>query len=110
MRGTFQRRTWQYNPTLYAPPRYRRACAYDAFIPEPIADLSPALPGEVAAVVSDAEAAISRLNARPEPALASFSRLLLRTESIASSRIEGMQVDPRTLARAEVAQETGRRI
>jgi hypothetical protein len=39
-----------------------------------------------------------------------LARLLLRSESIASSKIEGMQVDARSLARAEVAQDTGRSI
>ncbi|MEX2554735.1 MAG: Fic family protein [Actinomycetota bacterium] len=110
MRGTLRRAMWRYDPALYAPPRYRRACRYDAFIPEPISELSVSLSGELAAVVSDAEAAIARLNAGAEPALAPLARLLLRTESIASSKVEGMQVDARTLARAEVAHETGRSI
>lgn len=110
MRGSLKRATWRYDPALYAPPRYRRACRYDAFIPDPIAGLSVNLPGELAAIVSDAEAAIARLGARGDPALAPLARLLLRTESIASSKVEGMQIDARTLARAEVAQETGRKI
>lgn len=110
MRGTLRRAMWRYDPTLYAPPRYRRACRYDAFIPDPIAELSVTLPGELAAVISDAEASIGSLNAGAEQALAPLARLLLRTESIASSKVEGMQVDARTLARAEVAQETGRTI
>jgi Fic family protein len=110
MRGTLRRATWRYDPALYAPPRYRHACSYDAFVPEPIAELSVSIPGELAAVVSDAEAAIGRLGAGAEPSLAPLARLLLRTESIASSKVEGMQIDARTLARAEVAQETGRTI
>ncbi len=110
MRGNPRRATWRYDPALYAPPRYRRACSYDAFVPDPVADMSVSLPGELAAVVSDAEAAIARLNSGAGAALAPLARLLLRTESIASSKIEGMQVDVRTLARAEVASETGRSI
>jgi Fic family protein len=58
-------------------------------------------------VVSDAETAVHRLNARARPALAPLARLLLRTESIASSKVEGMQVDARDLARAEARLETG---
>ncbi|MGZ6536389.1 MAG: Fic/DOC family N-terminal domain-containing protein, partial [Actinomycetota bacterium] len=72
--------------------------------------MSVSLPGELAAVVSDAEAAIARLNSGAGAALAPLARLLLRTESIASSKVEGMQIDARTLARAEVASETGRSI
>jgi Fic family protein len=110
MRGHLVRKVWRYDPTLYAPPRYRRACEYEAFVPEPLADLSVSLPGDVSAVVSDAERAIAKLNSKEEPALRPLARLLLRTESIASSKVEGMQVDARALARAEVANETGRRV
>src|SRR3989304_4216164 len=110
MRGHLLRRVWKYNPALHAPPRYRRACKYDAFVPEPIADLAISLPGEMGAVVSEAETAIARLNSQASPALVPLARLLLRTESIASSKVEGMQVDARTLARAEVAHAAGRSI
>ena len=107
MRGHLQRATWQYDPALYAPARYRKACAYDAFVPDVIAGFAEPLSTEVAAAVSDAESAIHSLNARARPALAPLARLLLRTESIASSKVEGMQVDGRDLARAEARVETG---
>ena len=107
MRGVLQRTTWRYDPTLYAPARYRKACAYDAFIPEPIAAFADPISAEAAAAVSDAETAIHALNARARPALAPLARLLLRTESIASSKVEGMQIDGRELARAEARAETG---
>ena len=110
MRGTFVGRTWQSNPALYAPARYRKACSYDAFIPEPMSGFDPSLSGAIAGVVSDAEKAISDLNRIAGPELDPFARLLLRTESIASSRVEGMQVDARSLARAEANQDTGRRV
>jgi Fic family protein len=110
VRGHLIRQIWQADPSIYAPPRYRRACEYEAFIPDSIAGLDLALPGEVAGVVSDAERAIADLNRSAGPELMPLARLLLRTESIASSKVEGMQVDARSLARAEANQETGRRI
>ena len=110
MRGTFVKRTWEHDPSLYAPPRYRRACHYDAFVPEPVSDLALNLGGEAAGVVSEAEAAIANLNAAAGSELAPLARLLLRTESIASSKVEGMQVDARRLARAEAAADAGRSI
>jgi Fic family protein len=110
VRGHFERRVWEYNPTLYAPARYRRACGYDAFIPDPLTDLEVSLSGELAGVVSDAEKAIADLNKAAGPELMPLARLLLRTESIASSKVEGMQVDARSLARAEANQETGRNV
>ena len=109
MRGNLARRVWEHNPALYAPARYRRACAYEAFIPFPLSDLALQVSGEVAGVVSDAEKAIADLNRRAGPELVPLARLLLRTESVASSKVEGMQVDARTLARAEVHREAGRR-
>jgi Fic family protein len=96
-----------YDPALYAPARYRRACAYDAFVPDQLVGYSLPLGAEVAGVVADAEAAVQALNARARPALAPLARLLLRTESIASSKVEGMQVNPRELARAEARIDTG---
>jgi Fic family protein len=108
--GHFEHRVWEYNPTLYAPARYRRACGYDTFIPAPLADLEIGLSGDLAGIVSDAENAIADLNKAAGPELMPLARLLLRTESIASSKVEGMQVDARTLARAEANQETGRQV
>jgi Fic family protein len=110
LRGRLVARTWEYNPALYAPARYRRACRYEVFVPDTVAGLDIVLPGDVAGVVSDAEKVIADLNRDAGAALNPLARLLLRTESIASSKIEGMQVDARTLARAEANQETGRSV
>lgn len=49
------------------------------------------LDGELAGEISDAEAAVQGLDAVADPAREPLSRLLLRTESIASSRAEGLQ-------------------
>ncbi|MGF1646560.1 MAG: Fic family protein [Kineosporiaceae bacterium] len=110
MRGRVVPRIWQHDPALYAPARYRRACAYDAFVPDPVAGIDPLLPAEVAGVVADAEAAVRELNAVAHPALAPLARLLLRTESVASSKVEGIHVDGRALARAEGRAEAGGRL
>ncbi|MBA3431744.1 MAG: Fic family protein [Actinobacteria bacterium] len=109
MRGRYERLTWAARPELTeAPPRYRRACEYKIFLPEPLEVDDYDLPGEVATVVSEAELAISHLN-HSAPQLAPLARLLLRTESIASSKVEGMQVDAKQLARAEVRDDIGRK-
>ena len=101
MRGELLRRTWTYDPTHYVPPRFRRACRYEVFIPEGLAEFTEPLTSDLAGAVSDAETAIHQLNGRSVPALAPLARLLLRSESIASSKIEGMQVDALDLARSE---------
>jgi Fic family protein len=101
---------WPQDPTLYAPAKYRRACRYEAFVPEPLANLAFALDSRIAGVVSDAERAIRELNAVAHPALVPLAHLLLRSEAIASSKIEGMQVGARELARAEARIEAGGKV
>jgi len=65
--------------------------------------------GDVAADVADAETAIVRLdmNAAALVDTEALARILLRAESVASSRIEGLEVGPRRLLHAEVAQQLG---
>jgi Fic family protein len=109
MRGILVPNTWNGDRTLYIPPRYRRPCAYDAFVPDLLEGL-PSIAPEVAGTISAAEDAIRKLNAVAQPALQPLARLLLRTESIASSKVEGMQVDARTLARAEARSEVGQSV
>lgn len=81
MRGRYVSATWGHDPTLYAPPKYRKACKYDAFLPDRLSDFNPPIPAELAGVVSGAEAEIGSLNDRARPALRPLVRLLLRTES-----------------------------
>jgi Fic family protein len=110
VRGTLVRKTWSYDPTLHAPARYRRPCVYEVFVPDPLDDLDLQIGGELAGLISDGEAQIQALNRTSSTALAPLARLLLRTESIASSKVEGMQADARSIARGEVAYDTGRRV
>lgn len=110
MRGHYEDRTWQSDPTLYAPARYRRACRYRIFLPEPLAAFEPRLSTSTIATISDTERGLARVGARGGVALAPLARLLLRTEAIASSKVEGLQVGVRELARGEARADTGRRI
>jgi len=67
------------------------------------------LDGDIAADVTDAEAAITRLNL-DVATLAdteALARLLLRAESVASSRIESLEVGGRRLLHAEAARALG---
>jgi hypothetical protein len=107
MRGRYERRTWQHDPTSYAPARFRSACHYDVFLPQPLAGFEPPLAAATVGVVSDAERRLQRLGAGSAEALGPLARLLLRTESIASSKVEGLQVDARDLARGEARAGTG---
>ncbi len=107
MPGHFVPKIWQHDPTLDAPAAYRRACRYDAFVPDELASLDVRLDARLAGLVSEAEDAIRQLNHEGGTALGPLARLLLRTESIASSKVEGMQLGVRELARAEARAESG---
>ena len=91
------------------PDRDRRPCNYDAYLPDPLAGRNFALSGEVAADVAAPDAS-RRTSAASAAALAgtrSFARLILRAESAASSRIEGLVVGGRRLLRANAARRLG---
>jgi Fic family protein len=107
MPGHLVSKTWEYHPTIDAPVAYRRACRYEAFVPDELASLNIRLPASLTGLVSEAEHAIRQLNDEGAAALGPLARLLLRTESIASSKVEGMQLGVRELARAEARAESG---
>jgi Fic family protein len=107
MPGHTETRTWSFNPAAGAPASYRKACKYHAFIPDQLASVQLSLDAETAGAVSEAENAVSSLNHLAEPGLKPLARLLLRTESIASSKVEGMQLGVRALAKAETIRDTG---
>lgn len=65
------------------------------------------LDARLAGLASEAEHAIRQLNDEGGAVLGPLARLLLRTESIASSKVEGMQLGVRELARAEAQAESG---
>ncbi len=109
MPGHLVPRIWPSQPHIHAPKKHRRACQYPAFVPDELTNADLVLPIDVVGLVSEAEASVRELNDRAQPALAPLARLLLRTESIASSRVEGLQIGARELARAEARMETGGR-
>jgi Fic family protein len=78
-----------------------RTFAYDAFVPDPISSIDPVLPLSAAESIAEAERAVRALDgARELSGLEALSRQLLRAESVASSRIEGLRLSHRRLARA----------
>lgn len=102
------RRRW--SGDLGAPSRAGRAsCAYEAYVPDPLVGRVIMLDGDVAADVTEAELSIARLNVVASSLVdtEALARILLRAESIASSRIEGLEIGARRLLRAEAAREMG---
>src|SRR5207249_2681927 len=101
---------WSADPTLPGPRRVRASFQYRAYVPDPIAPKRFDFSGPVAEAVARAERAVSDLNRNP-PALAPLevlARRLLRSEAVASSRIEGLELSQRRLARAEAIGDDSR--
>ena len=86
-----------------------RGREYEAYVPDPLVGRAFTIDGEVAADIADAEAAIARLNAEATSFVDTdaLARILLRAESVASSRIEGLEIGARRLLRAEAARGLG---
>lgn len=103
------RRKWQATLDAGLPRRDRTPCDYEAYIPDPLGARKFRLEGDVAADVADAQAAISDLNASATTLsdTEALARLLLRAESVASSKIEGLEVGGRKLLREEAARSLG---
>jgi Fic family protein len=99
--GRYEERFWRADPGAYVP-RNQRAGVYRVFIPEPVARRSFPLEGDAVAAIAEASRALDHLQRAEPPAttVAALARNLLRSESAASSRIEGVQVSHKHLARA----------
>jgi Fic family protein len=80
----------------------RRGFTFEAYVPAPIARQGFTLDSDIAAAAANAEAACRDLDDEPAE-LGNFeplARQLLRAESVASSRIEGLILSHRRLAKA----------
>jgi len=89
-----------------------RSGAYKAYIPDPLCVRAFSFESAVAADVADAERDIGRLDieARTLTNTEAFARILLRAESVASSKIEGLAVSAHRLLQADVARSEGDQI
>jgi Fic family protein len=96
-------RRWVGDPGTPGGRRARASFTYEAWVPDPIVALNPPTTFEAAQAVAAAELAVTRLNAdQSVTGLEAVGALLLRSEAIASSRIEGYELSQRNLARALV--------
>ena len=106
----FEARFWE--PIQDAVGLPRRAAAggsYNVYVPDTLVGRTFSIAGSEAADIADAERAIYDLD-RSVTTLAdteALVRLLLRAESVASSHIEGLEIGPRRLLRADAARDMG---
>jgi Fic family protein len=106
-RGSLVSLRWQARPGALGGRAERRAFTYQAYVPAPIAEQDFLLASPAAAAAARAEHACRDLNDSPPARLELETpvRQLLRAESVASSRIEGLVISHRRLARAAFSAE-----
>ena len=98
---TYKPRTWGPRPDGYGTRSDRESFVYEAYVPDPIAPLELRLSAAENEEVLEAERAVSELQLGTQFAgLEALGRQLLRAESVASSRIEGLTLSQRRLAEA----------
>ena len=94
---------WEGTHDVHGPRRNRRPCRYQAYVPDDLAAANLDLDSELAADLVDAEVALASFDARATHRgdLEQLARFLLRAEAVASSKIEGLTIGSRRLARHE---------
>ena len=92
---------WHPDPDAYGPRRWRKPCRYQAYVPDLLNDTVWDLPSGLVADIADAERELAIFDTRVHEAhdLEQLARFLLRAEAVASSKIEGLEVSSRRLAR-----------
>ena len=90
--------------------RSHQPVRYRAYVPAPLVDLDPLVSSSALNSITEAEEACRRLETTAEEIsvnLETVARQLLRAESVASSRIEGLIVSHRRLAKAAFTNDRG---
>ena len=107
--GHYEERPWAPVDTQGLPRSARKYGRYKAYIPDPLVGRPFAIAGDVAADLADAENAMRLLDHQSTRLTntEALARLLLRAESVASSRIEGLTIGVDRLLRADWAARNG---
>jgi Fic family protein len=101
--GRYIEQTWPGNPAGQTRAE-RQPGRFEAYVPNPIAEYEPELTGALSNLLSDGDGAVRELN-QLDPGRAlqieALARQLLRQESLASSRIEGLAVSHKRISEAD---------
>lgn len=94
-------RVWRPSLDAYGPRSARSAFMYEAFVPDQIREADAHLASATVAEVEAAAVAVRELQSSPVfRGLEAVGRQLLRAEALASSRIEGLEMSQRRIAKA----------
>jgi len=105
----FVERLWDARDASHLGRRDRAAGNYLAFVPDELGTALPRIGREAQAAAEDALAVLARADERIGAHGAYLNHLLIRSESISSSWIEGNRITPKRLAIAETL-DTGTRV
>ncbi|MFF2273933.1 Fic family protein [Agromyces sp. NPDC058136] len=105
---TFIERVWAPEDTGHLGRRDRAPGRYRAFVPDELGAALPALGEAAQSAADDAVTVLARADERIGPNGAYLNHLLIRSESISSSWIEGNRISPKRLAIAEALREGNR--
>lgn len=101
-KGRYVEQVWPGNPAGQTRAE-RSPGRFKAYVPDPIADYEPQLTGALSQLLSDADGAVRELNrfgAGRAHQIEPLARQLLRQESLASSRIEGLAISHKRISEA----------
>ena len=95
---------WESNIASGIPRSEQRSGTYQRYVPDMVDGTGLAVDASVSRQVATVERGIRRLNGSGAEGLAGIARFLLRSEAIASSRIEGIAPSAEQVALAELGQ------
>jgi len=102
--ATWERANWASSVESGVLRSAQRSGRYQRYVPDTIDGLALAIDGELSRRVTAVERSIRALNVPGAETLAGIARFLLRSEAIASSRIEGIAPSAQQIALAELGQ------
>src|SRR5680860_1731788 len=95
---------WESSVDSGVPRSDQRAGLYQRYVPDLLDGAGLAVDGDIARQVTSVERSLRVLNGPGAEGLAGIARFLLRSEAIASSRIEGIAPSAQQVALAELGQ------
>ena len=102
--ATWEQACWESSVDSGVPRSARRSGPYHRYVPDRIDGQALAIDGDLSRLVTAVERSIRSLNGPGAESLAGIARFLLRSEAIASSRIEGIAPSAQQVALAELGQ------
>lgn len=102
--ATWEDAHWESNVGSGVPRAEQRSGAYQRYVPDQLDGAALAVAGDLSRRVASIERSVRALNGPGAEGLAGIARFLLRSEAIASSRIEGIIPSAQQVALAELGQ------